>query len=288
KIHITCGFNRDVGSVFTADLSARLPSFHPGMSVEMMAMLLVSVIQGQVVFLVFLQLFIPTVITVACVPSNLPAFMAMCILMGFSVATMFLPPWSMLPDVIDYFASRQASFKDLDPLFFSGCAFCNKLAGGLSVGLSTMTLQIEGYKAGACNHGDEVVTALIVLGKPFKFKIGHQEVIRGWEEGVAQVRRTPEPPIKAVMIGINTPGGCLVGSIRCIVIECFRYITRMCLTRYEKQLLVMCPCYPQMSVGQRAKLICSPDFAYGSKGHPGIIPPNATLTFDVELLGLEA
>ncbi len=25
-------------------------------------------------------------------------------------------------------------------------------------------------------------------GKPFRFKIGHQEVIRGWEEGVAQVR----------------------------------------------------------------------------------------------------
>ncbi|XP_077425822.1 peptidyl-prolyl cis-trans isomerase FKBP1A-like isoform X2 [Vanacampus margaritifer] len=66
-------------------------------------------------------------------------------------------------------------------------------------------------------------------GKPFKFKMGHQEVIRGWEEGVAQ-----------------------------------------------------------MSVGQRAKLICSPDYAYGSKGHPGVIPPNATLTFDVELLGLEA
>lgn len=42
-----------------------------------------------------------------------------------------------------------------------------------------------------------------------------------------------------------------------------------------------------MSVGQRAKLTCSPDFAYGNKGHPGIIPPNATLIFDVELLGLE-
>lgn len=42
-----------------------------------------------------------------------------------------------------------------------------------------------------------------------------------------------------------------------------------------------------MSVGQRAKLTCTPDFAYGSKGHPGIIPPNATLVFDVELLGLE-
>lgn len=43
----------------------------------------------------------------------------------------------------------------------------------------------------------------------------------------------------------------------------------------------------QMSVGQRAKLTCSPEFAYGSKGHPGIIPPNSTLVFDVELLGLE-
>uniref|UniRef100_A0A3B3S016 peptidylprolyl isomerase n=1 Tax=Paramormyrops kingsleyae TaxID=1676925 RepID=A0A3B3S016_9TELE len=43
----------------------------------------------------------------------------------------------------------------------------------------------------------------------------------------------------------------------------------------------------QMSVGQRAKLTCSPDYAYGHKGHPGIIPPNATLIFDVELLGLE-
>lgn len=65
-------------------------------------------------------------------------------------------------------------------------------------------------------------------GKPFKFTVGKGEVIRGWDEGVAQ-----------------------------------------------------------LSVGERAKLVCSPDYAYGSRGHPGIIPPNATLTFDVELLGIE-
>ena len=40
---------------------------------------------------------------------------------------------------------------------------------------------------------------------------------------------------------------------------------------------------PQLSVGQRAKLTCSPDYAYGEDGHPGVIPPNATLIFDVEL-----
>jgi hypothetical protein len=43
----------------------------------------------------------------------------------------------------------------------------------------------------------------------------------------------------------------------------------------------------QLSVGQRAKLTCSSDYAYGEEGHPGVIPPNATLIFDVELLGLE-
>ncbi|XP_070824953.1 sodium-dependent lysophosphatidylcholine symporter 1-B-like [Chaetodon trifascialis] len=113
-----------------------------------------------------LSLFIPAVSIVACVPSNLPVFMTMCVLMGFSVATIFLLPWSMLPDVVDDFARRHPSCKDLEPMFFSCYAFCSKLAGGLAVGISTMTLQFVGYRADACDHGDGVVTALIVLFSP--------------------------------------------------------------------------------------------------------------------------
>lgn len=41
-----------------------------------------------------------------------------------------------------------------------------------------------------------------------------------------------------------------------------------------------------MMVGERAELTCSPDFAYGERGFPPIIPPNSTLVFDVELLGI--
>merc|ERR1712139_63753 len=40
----------------------------------------------------------------------------------------------------------------------------------------------------------------------------------------------------------------------------------------------------QMSVGQRAELKISSDFGYGSAGAGGVIPPNADLLFDVELL----
>jgi len=50
------------------------------------------------------------------------------------------------------------------------------------------------------------------------------------------------------------------------------------------------PCWTEalqkIKVGGRAKVVCPAAIAYGEQGRPPVIPGNAVLTFDIELLGI--
>jgi FK506-binding protein 1 len=43
----------------------------------------------------------------------------------------------------------------------------------------------------------------------------------------------------------------------------------------------------QMSLGEKAILNITSDYGYGSRGAGGVIPPNADLVFEVELLSID-
>ncbi|ORY82918.1 FK506 binding protein [Leucosporidium creatinivorum] len=43
---------------------------------------------------------------------------------------------------------------------------------------------------------------------------------------------------------------------------------------------------PKISLGEKAKLTCTPDYAYGNRAVGGVIPANSTLIFEVELLAI--
>ncbi|XP_045405087.1 major facilitator superfamily domain-containing protein 2B isoform X2 [Lemur catta] len=70
---------------------------------------------------------------------------------------------SMLPDVVDDFQLQHRHGPGVETIFYSSYVFFTKLSGAGALGISTLSLEFAGYKAGACQQAEEVVVTLKVL-----------------------------------------------------------------------------------------------------------------------------
>ncbi|XP_010219288.1 PREDICTED: sodium-dependent lysophosphatidylcholine symporter 1-A-like [Tinamus guttatus] len=113
-----------------------------------------------------LLLIIPALVAITQVTHNFLAFIFLMMVAGCSMAVLYLLPWSMLPDAVDDFRLRNPSCLNLEALFYSFYVFFNKFAGGLAVGISTLSLHFAGYRAGDCRRSPSVTLALQLLMAP--------------------------------------------------------------------------------------------------------------------------
>ncbi|XP_021119060.1 sodium-dependent lysophosphatidylcholine symporter 1 isoform X3 [Heterocephalus glaber] len=106
---------------------------------------------------------VPFLMLVALMESNLIVTYMVAIAAGISVAAAFLLPWSMLPDVIDDFHLKQPHSHGTEPIFFSFYVFFTKFASGVSLGISTLSLDFAGYRSRGCSQPTRVKFTLKML-----------------------------------------------------------------------------------------------------------------------------
>ncbi|XP_053348403.1 sodium-dependent lysophosphatidylcholine symporter 1-B [Clarias gariepinus] len=106
---------------------------------------------------------IPFMIMVVLLKSNLIVTYVIAFASGVSIAAAFLLPWSMLPDVVDDFKVLNPESQGHEAIFYSFYVFFTKFASGVSLGISTLSLDFAGYVTRGCTQPEAVDLTLKIL-----------------------------------------------------------------------------------------------------------------------------
>ncbi|KAF3686118.1 Sodium-dependent lysophosphatidylcholine symporter 1-B [Channa argus] len=106
---------------------------------------------------------VPFMILVVSLKSNMIVTYIVSFAAGVGVAAAFLLPWSMLPDVVDDFQVQNPDFTGHEALFYSFYVFFTKFSSGVSLGISTLSLDFAGYISRGCSQPEEVHLTLKLL-----------------------------------------------------------------------------------------------------------------------------
>uniref|UniRef100_A0AAY5K9V1 Major facilitator superfamily domain containing 2A n=1 Tax=Esox lucius TaxID=8010 RepID=A0AAY5K9V1_ESOLU len=109
---------------------------------------------------------VPFMILIVSIESSLVVAYVVSVAAGVSVAAAFLLPWSMLPDVVDDFKINHPDSNGHEAIFYSFYVFFTKFASGISLGISTLSLDFAGYVTRGCSQPDAVNLTLKVLVAP--------------------------------------------------------------------------------------------------------------------------
>ncbi|MBN3320558.1 NLS1B protein, partial [Atractosteus spatula] len=109
---------------------------------------------------------VPFMILIVSIKSNLIVAYVVSVAAGISVAAAFLLPWSMLPDVVDDFKVKNPDSRGYEAIFYSFYVFFTKFASGVSLGISTLSLDFAGYLTRGCTQPEAVNLTLRMLISP--------------------------------------------------------------------------------------------------------------------------